>query len=222
MKFAFFLTLALSLFFAGCDMSMFESEEKPAVTKTQSQHATDPDALTPEQIAQSGKLSEMALENKSKKELAEIAMKQETASMAMQKDIELQKVNADIELERIKQDFLVRENEHSQNMQIYLLLFATVVVIIIAAGLYVYFKRRHDDKLQAYNDNLQKYFHNKESTAHMKLAEKIIDKIASGKLTSEQESQLLNTLQDKNKPIPKNDEIIIDDADIIEQLPKKS
>ena len=66
--------------------------------------------------------------------------------------------------------------------------------------IYYYFKKRHEDKLRAYHDNLDKYFHQQEMMTKMRIAEKIIDTVASGNLEKEQESELIKALSGNISP----------------------
>jgi len=151
------------------------------------------------------------LELKHKQEIAALETQKELASIDLQKQIELGKMDKDIrmktlelenlqEMEKLKlqidRDAADREYAMKRN---YLLL-AAVLLIIIGIGIYFLFKRRHENKLQAYNDNLQKYFYQKENESRIRLAEKIIDSVAEGKASSEQEAKLLNILQGTSKP----------------------
>jgi hypothetical protein len=177
----FFYLLAV-LLFSGCDINDFIPKE--------------PD---------SPELKEKALLIKQQSELAELKARQELASIESNKEIELGKLNKDIkikelelknaqELERLKLQIEIEAAERDYSMKRNMLLMATLFMIIVAYGLYVLLKRRHDKKLQAYNDNLKKYFYQKEQDARMRLAEKIVDTVASGKATSEQEAKLLSLL----------------------------
>lgn len=47
---------------------------------------------------------------------------------------------------------------------------------------------------------MQKYFYQKENESRIRLAEKIIDSVAEGKASSEQEAKLLNILQGTSQP----------------------
>jgi hypothetical protein len=174
--------LLIALLFSGCDINDFIPKE--------------PD---------SPELKEKALLIKQQSELAELKARQELASIESNKEIELGKLNKDIkikelelknaqELERLKLQIEIEAAERDYSMKRNMLLMATLFMIIVAYGLYVLLKRRHDKKLQAYNDNLKKYFYQKEQDARMRLAEKIVDTVASGKATSEQEAKLLSLL----------------------------
>lgn len=71
---------------------------------------------------------------------------------------------------------------------------AAILFLVIAYGIFVLLKRRYDNKLQAYNDNLQKYFYHRENDTRLRIAEKIVDTIAEGKSEKIQEQKLIEIL----------------------------
>ncbi len=158
----------------------------------------------------SAEVRKKALELEYKQHIAALEAKKELANIDLQKQIELGKMDKDIRLKtlelenaqameklklQIQRDAAEREYAMKRN---YLLL-AAVLLVVIAIGIYFLWKRHHENKLQAYNDNLQKYFYQKENESRMRLAEKIIDSVAEGKASSEQEAKLLNILQGTNQ-----------------------
>jgi len=80
-----------------------------------------------------------------------------------------------------------------------MVLILALVIIICAFFIFYYFKKRREDKLLAYKDNLQKYFYQKENEARMKIAQKILDNVASGKLDKAQENQLISAFSGISK-----------------------
>ena len=221
----FFLLLLTPFLFFGCVQQKSSqhdantSELERALEKTQRL----------EKISHSRSLLKMQIEAEHEKELAAISMKKELATIDREKTIKLAELEAKLEvqrlalerervLEELRQAEIIRENERHISEQRNYLLFASLIVLIVAAALYYFFKRRREDKLRAYNDNLEKYFQNKQNESRVKIAEKIIDTIASGKLNTQQESQLIEALNGQNR---KHDELQgVDDADIIEALPE--
>ena len=135
----------------------------------------------------------------------ELKTKKELAQIEAQKEIALQKIGRESELKalalRQKRELaLLREKErllaveHRQVMQRYLLIGALLLLLLAGGVLLWYFDRRRRDKLRAYEDNLKKYFHQKENEARLKIAEKILDTVASQDLGIEQKSRLIEAL----------------------------
>jgi hypothetical protein len=119
----------------------------------------------------------------------------------------------------------LREIEHADDMEIkrYLLLILLVVLIIASYFVYLYFKQRHQDKLRAYEDNLEKYFHQQENMTKMRIAEKIIDRVATGELDKEQEIALLSALggnmrvENQQHSLENKKQNDVTDAELIEE-----
>jgi len=143
------------------------------------------------------------------KEMAVLEMQKSLASIEKEKVIELQKMQNDIkekelstnsekELELIKQKLALQESTNDLSFQMYLLIFLALIVSVIAFFIFFYLKRKREDELRAYNDNLKKYFYMKENESRMKIAEKILDTIAEGELSKENEQKLINAFSKEN------------------------
>ncbi len=155
-------------------------------------------------------------------ELARLQMQTSLATIEKEKTLELQKmqneikekelsVNGEKELELIKQKLTLQESNNLLDFQKYILIFLAFVVMIIAAFFFYYLKKKREDELIAYNDNLKKYFYIKENETRMKIAEKILDTISDGHLSTENEQKLINAFS--------KDQFNYDeDAEIIEAL----
>mgnify|MGYP000613292447 CR=1 FL=1 len=121
------------------------------------------------------------------------------------KELELAKIESELKKEQI----LVKKEEinsknlevNSQNEIIKLsIILSAILIIIISAALFIYFNNRRKDKLRAYEDNLDKYFRQKDRDAKLQIANKIIDTIAQGKLSKEQEIRLIGALSEEKIP----------------------
>jgi hypothetical protein len=62
------------------------------------------------------------------------------------------------------------------------------------------FRKRREDKLKMHEDELQKEMYLREKELQVKMAEKILDTIASGKLSEEREQHLLEALDKTTAP----------------------
>ncbi len=186
--------------FTGCDFDIFGEQNATLRAKE----------IQTEQLAavtgHSKALRTKVIENIREKELAEVAMKKELAQIESKKAIEMSKIDREVrlralelekqkEIEAMKLRAVEADKERAYALQRNLLLLAALLILVIAYGLYVLLKRRHENKLRAYNDNLKKYFEEKERQDRMRLAEKIIDKIADGKTPTSQEQKLIEILR---------------------------
>lgn len=190
--------------FAGCSVDSSDTngfDEKETTTKVRTKYRT---FVSDEEL-------------KTQKELAQIEAK---------KRIELEKISSEtrlkqLELEKEKELALLHKKEkilkieHQQAMQRYMLIGAILLILLIGTTLLWYFDRRRKDKLRAYEDNLKKYFHQKENEARIKIAEKILDTISSQDLNIEQKAKLIEVLYgpmgSKDSKKNKDDQKLIED-----------
>lgn len=196
------LSILLTLFLTGCE---FENPFKP---------------------------SKAELQLKQKELDAKIV--QEKERLNVQKELELAKINTNLEKEKLASlnkekeslyQLQIQQQQQELELQKYIILLIALVIIIIAIGVYIYFNNRRKDKLKAYEDNLEKYFKNKEEQQKLQIANKIIDTIATGKLSIEQEKRLIANLDGKEDISAQNlkgfqDEEVVE-AVILEDKPKK-
>ena len=194
------ILLLIGIFFSACNIGESQQELE---TK----------------IAQSKEIQIKKIETKNQQELAKIAQRKELAQI--QKDQLLQKLRLEMDLEKEKIELQEKkerallekklaERDRADAMEIkrYLMLILTLTIIIASYFIYLYFKRRHENKLKAYHDNLEKYFHQQENMTKMRIAEKIIDTVASGNLDKEQELELIRALGSQNNTSAQGDNTI--------------
>jgi len=201
MKFIIFLSFIL--FFSACNLT--ESKEDIAAKKLEQKKAFE------EKVANTKEVQLKKIDAQKEQELAKINSQTTLATLEKEQLLEKIKLEAAAEKEKMllvqakeKEAFeaKLRDLERQDAMEIkrYLLLILFLILIIASFFIYHYFKRRHDDKLKAYQDNLDKYFHQQENMTKMRIAEKIIDTVASGKLEKEQERELIKALSGNISP----------------------
>ncbi len=149
-----------------------------------------------------------------KKAELESKMAQEKAELDGKKEIELAKIKSEFEKEKleiekqkikaktqekdVELNLLSKEKDNQLEFQKYIILFGIVIILILAAGTFVYFNNRRKDKLRAYEDNLDKYFREKENQAKVDIANRILDTISQGRLNAEQENKLILAMTGAN------------------------
>ncbi len=145
-------------------------------------------------IEQSKDMNKAKLE--AKKELVIIEKNQELAKIRMKSELAKQKILLEEEKKEALFQQKIQQIDQVNNMELkrYLIIILAVLVLVSSFFIFYYFKKRREDKLLAYNDNLQKYFHQKENDARIRIAEKLLDTIASGNLDKSQENQLIGAL----------------------------
>ena len=201
MKFIVFLSFIL--LFSACNIN--ESKEEIAAKKLEAKKAFE------EKIADAKEVQLKKIDAQKEQELAKINSQTTLATLEKKQLLEKIKLEAEAEKEKMllaqakeKELFQAKqrdlERQDAMEIKRYLLLILFLMLVIISFFIYHYFKRRHEDKLRAYQDNLDKYFHQQENMTKMRIAEKIIDTVASGKLEKEQESELIKALSGNISP----------------------
>ncbi|WP_281951611.1 hypothetical protein [Nitrosophilus kaiyonis] len=214
------LLLIFLLLFVGC-------EQKDTKLENKSNYLQEKKAKLDEKIAQArakaDKEKELAL-LKMRKRLEELSLKSgqteaqkeiEIAKIKAQKELEIQKIQKELKLKELElqkerqkielenQKLLAqKEIEVKKEFLVFSLIGLILIILAILTVLYFYKKRK--DKIIAYHDNLEKYFRMKENEAKVAIANKIIDTIAEGKLSPEQEQRLLGVLKGDLKELPKD------------------
>lgn len=199
-------TLLVTLFllsFSGCDLFKSENEIKNelAIKKDQIQKHQEIEKSKLE-TQKSLAIIEKDKELEIKKSLAMI----EKAKVLEQKRLDVELKSKELELEQAKIDAklkhqqLLREQDNMLRLEQYGFALLALIVVVGAFFIFYYFKKRREDEIRAYKDNLEKYFRQKEEAARLKIAEKVLDTIATGKLNEEQESRLIAVFNgDKNQ-----------------------
>jgi len=196
MKFLYFILLVT--IFTGCDiLDKFDTKEKTAHQIMQEKMAFEKKIAAQKEI-ELKKLSEETQRElavlEAKKELAKIEKEKELEKIRMQSEIEKQKIIFEQEKQKALFEQQMIQNQQMQSMELkrYMVGIFIILIFVISFFMYYYFSKKRQDKLIAYNDNLQKYFHHKENEARVKIAEKLLDAISSGKLDKSQENQLIS------------------------------
>ena len=213
------LILAFLILLSGCDSKKEEISNKVSNLE---QKRSKLDEQIAKARANADKEKELAL-LKMKKRVDELLLQKgkteaqkeiEIAKIKAQKELEIQKIERELKLKELelqkerqkielenKKLLAQKEIEVKKQFLIYSLI--ALVLIIVSILIILYFYKKRKDKILAYHDNLEKYFRMKENEAKIAIANKIIDTIAEGKLTPDQEQRLLGVLKGDIKEIPK-------------------
>lgn len=187
--------LSLTLLFSGCDL--LESQEERDKKTVQAKVAFE------KKISETKEIQLQKLSAQTQKELAILESKKELATIEKEKELAKIRMHTELEKQRIllaqeKEEAIFQQKTDQQeqlnNMELkrYLMLIFGILVIVSSFFVFYYFKKKREDKLLAYNDNLKKYFHQKENDARVRIAEKMLDTIASGDLDKTQANQLIS------------------------------
>jgi len=201
------------LLFSGCELDIFNDKELQRLKKENQELAAEQKAESIQleyknslvKLEKSSEIARLKLEGELKKE--QLANEKETtlAEIEKRKAIEMLALNTELqkeqlakekatELEVIRQQTALIEAEKSLELKKYIFALAALLLLIIAFFIYYYLKRKREDKLIAYNDNLKKYFYFKENETRTRIAEKVLDTIAEGKLSKEDQVNLIKAI----------------------------
>ena len=132
------------------------------------------------------------LEAQIQKDMAQINLKKELANIDKSKELEKVRLKSTLDKESFEHKMKLKEQENEMKLNIYISLIIALLIIVLSSFIYYFFKIRHENELHQYKDNLEKYFHQQENETRLKVAEKLIDAVASGKLDKEQKRELLH------------------------------
>jgi len=153
----------------------------------------------------------------SKKELALIQKNKELDKIKLQAEVNQASLRLDKEkeIELFEQNLKLQKQQNELETNRYLMFLAALVIVIISFFIFYYFKKRHENQLKSYEDNLKKYLQQKENDSRNKIAEKLIDTIASGKLDKDQEATLLTALsgQVQQSASKKEEPLLLEDME---------
>ena len=141
-------------------------------------------------------------ELESKKSLALIEKEKILAIKKLDNELKEKKLNKDskTEVELIKQKIALQSSNNNLTFQLYLFAIVALLIVIISGLIFYYFKRRAEDKLRVYEDNLKKYFYQKENETRLKIAQNILKTLKESNLSKENEKKLIDVfLKDRHE-----------------------
>jgi len=141
----------------------------------------------------------------------EAEAKKEVAKINKERDLELKKMEENTKVLELKtsNEMAIKEHNLSTYVQESEFAFKNTTLIFVAIGLFAIlaltlfiYRKRREDKLKMHEDNLQKEVYLREKELQVKMAEKILDTIATGKLSEEKEQHLLEALDKTTTATP--------------------
>jgi hypothetical protein len=151
-------------------------------------------------------LKKVKIEAETKKEIAKIEYKKAVDTQKIKKDTVIQKATKEIEKEKISVNPKELAIKAKEKMIFYIFIFAILSLVLILL-LYRHYQKTKEkiemEKLKAQKEAHEKEMALKDREIQANIATKLIDAIASGKLTKEQEEKLLNIANKNIKLIEK-------------------
>jgi len=198
--------LIFVLFFNACDLLESQADKQAKLADQKAAFELKIKETKDVQMRQIDAQTTQELEKiKAQKELAQLQKEQMMEKIRLEAELAKQKAELEIQKQEALLAQKMKEIAQANDMEIkrYLLIILFLILLIVSFFTYYYFTKRHDDKLRAYQDNLDKYFHQQENATKMRIAEKIIDTIASGRLDKTQETELIKALSGNIAPSQK-------------------
>jgi large-conductance mechanosensitive channel/uncharacterized protein YceK len=194
------------LFLSGCNS--VQNDTNTTDTKPYILNTSTPYALK-EQKAQEQELQQKALDV----EVIKVESAQEIAKINMQRDIAIEKIKAESLLEQQKLQQQIALNEHSiatkkEDNDLYIHKYYVVATLlgffVVAALLFLLYRNYNKTKMQIHKDNLEKERAFHEDELKLRLAEKMLDTIASENINEDDKQDLIRTLKNETKLISKS------------------
>jgi len=190
-----FLLLTVAVLFSACGG---ESRQDPYLMGQTP--AKKGKIYTVSTTPKSSEVTIATIEAETQKEIAKINKERDLELKKMEEKTKLVQLSTENEM-AIKEHNLttyVKENEFAFKNST-LVIIALSFFALLALTIYI-FRKRREDKLKMHEDELQKEVYLREKELQVKMAEKILDTIASGKLSEEKEQHLLEALDKTTTP----------------------
>jgi len=186
-----FLYLLIAVFIAGCG----ETYQKPKILGENSKKEYAKNILS---TYNKKDIKTDKLEAQTKKEIAMIEMKKtiETEKIKAQKELQIAKIQKDKELEKSKLELEVKKEENSITKTA--IIMVSLLSLALLFLLFYLFSKRQETKIAIEREKIKAQKELKEKELKAKMAEKLIEAIANGKLTKEQEDKLISLANGKN------------------------
>ena len=195
------MVVALFLF-SGCDIDLFNTQKVESLQQENNRLVAEKEAEAIKlehqnsrvKIEKDQELKRLALEGELQKQKLSNEKETELARIAKEKEIEKLSLEKALEKEKLAQETARIEADKSLELEKYVFGLLALLMLIIAFFIYYYFKKKREDKLIAYNDNLRKYFLFKEHETRIKITQQVLDTIAEGKLSKEDQANLVRAI----------------------------
>lgn len=143
----------------------------------------------------SEKIEAARIEAQTQKEIALVNKERDIKIQELKSDTEVTTagINKEVAIEEVKtrQIAIEKESEHSN----YVLILTVIALVLLFMFLFHYTGKNRKERLKKHEDDLMFKLRSQEQEVKMKMAEKMLDSLASGKLSEAQETRLLETLE---------------------------
>lgn len=201
-RFFILLSFLIPLYFSGCG----EGQSRPYVVgqKPIPLYGT---RASSDKNNNEVKIAEIEAQNKKElalldKEIAVLNAKRDLTINSEQQETKRFEVGTHKEIEINKLDALGKKDEYQYTLYKNALIIGGLFAVVILATVIYFLLRRREDKLRMHRETIDKELLIKEKELQVKMAEKILDTIASGTLEKPEEQRLLETLEKTDPGLP--------------------
>ena len=167
-----------------------ESQQRPYLM---GQNPNNPYAVRTQ--ARSEKVETAKIQAEAQKEIALINKERdiEVQKLISQTDVTKADINKEVAIEEVHTKKAAIENAHEQTTYLFWLLGAALILLFWF--LFYYTGKNRKERLKIHEDELLYKLRAQEQEMKMKMAEKMLESITSGRLSPEQENRLIETLE---------------------------
>jgi TolA-binding protein len=196
---ALLATLALLLLFIGCsDERSSNTPQRPYLMgqSVPQRNAAQTEANRAVAIAK--------IEAQSREEVARINRERDLEMQRLEQQTAREKISAEKEVAFRQNEAQQREADNGYTLGIAAIAAAALLFAAVLALSFYFLRKRREDQLKMHSDTLEQEMAIREKELQAQMAEKILDTIASGTLSKEEETRLIETFEKTNRGLPYN------------------
>jgi TolA-binding protein len=144
------------------------------------------------------------IEAQSREEIARINREHDLEMQKLQQQTAREKISAEKEVALRQNEAQQREADNGYTLGIAAIAAAALLFAAVLALSVYFLRKRREDRLKMHSDTLEQERSIKEKELQVRMAEKILDTLASGTLSKEEEARLIETFEKTNRGLPYN------------------
>ena len=219
------LSFALLFLLAGCNEgNPYFNKSRPYVIGAGNKKTAAAQNSSVETADLSGGVEAARIKAEAEKEIAKINMEKEILIQKLKGATEVEKAGINKEIAEkqveaarqkavIDKDIAIEQDQtrrqialNSQDMQKWIILVAGLFLLGVIIFIFYNSNRNRKERLKLHQDRLDQELYLKEQEMRVKIAERVLDTIASGKLTPEQENRLIDNMAGSSNLLPNKPE----------------
>ena len=196
---ALLATLALLFLMIGCSEERGGTQQQPHLMGQSVPQRSNAAAVRSETERA---VAIAKIEAQSREEIARINRERDIEMQRLQQQTALEKIGAEKTVALRQSETQQREADNGYTLGIAAIAVAALLFTALLAIAVYFLRKRREDRLKMHSDTLEQELALKERELQVRMAEKILDTIASGTLSKEEESRLIETFEKTNRGLP--------------------